>query len=149
MSIHNIDFVQKVEVFNSVYLWSISFILLLCNVLTTGYEIQIYIQHAFIMIGIACTFIIASRFTDKGIETNSVFYKATFFIFAAHAPYMGTVFRLIYNRIPIFESSILNDLVQTLCYLTFNPAFVIALVLAYKLIGRIFPRFARILVGCR
>lgn len=83
------------------------------------------------------------------IKPISLLLSSTFFVFAAHEPYLDQVTKVMAMIIRLPQSPIFADLLAIVIYLLYNTAVIAFLVSLYWLIWRISPKLAAVLSGGR
>lgn len=126
-------------------------VLLLIGALTpTDSLLDILIDNTTILCGVVASVGLASW----GVEHYSwkipmLFASATFFVYAAHVPYIGQFVKIILKFIPKSISLTELDVIAWLMHLLIPIIFISFLIMVYYLLKKMFPRFIFLLVGER
>lgn len=126
-------------------------ILLLIGALTpVNSLLDIMTDNAAILCGIVASVGLASW----GVEHYSwkipvLFTSATFFVYAAHVPYIGQFIKILLKFIPKSIPFMEFDVIAWLMHLIVPIIFISLLIMIYHLLKKIFPHFTSLLVGER
>lgn len=126
-------------------------ILLLIGALTpVNSLLDIMTDNAAILCGIVASVGVASW----GVEHYSwkipvLFTSATFFVYAAHVPYIGQFIKILLKFIPKSIPFMEFDVIAWLMHLIVPIIFISLLIMIYHLLKKIFPHFTSLLVGER
>ena len=111
---------------------------------------NVYLHNVTVLIGVVFTINVVSRLILKhDIKPNPLLLSSTFFVFAAHEPYLDQVTKIVAMVIRLPQSPIIADLLAIAFYLSYCAAIIAILVSLYWLIRRISPKLAAVLSGGR
>lgn len=125
---------------------------LIADIITKEITYNIYIHNLAIICGIVFIINIANFFLKQhsNISPNKFLLSSTFFVFAAHEPYMGKFKTLCYKVFPdISQNNIIADVQFILYYLIIAFLWIALLISIYSLLRRFFPRLTAALSGDR
>lgn len=108
------------------------------------------VDNVAILVGIVATINLVSWGINlKGWHIPAYLTSATFFVFAAHVPYIGQLSKVIFSFIPSSVSPAILNALAWVMHLTIPLIFTGILVVIYHLLKNLFPRFTAVLVGDR
>lgn len=118
--------------------------------LTKGTLVNTLVDNIAILVGIVA----AVNMSAWGVEHHNweiptVLTSATFFVYAAHVPYIGQFVKIIFLFLPKDLPAGVIDAVAWILFFTVPLIFMTILVIVYHILKKTSPRFTSILVGER
>lgn len=108
------------------------------------------IDNIAILVGIVAAINLSALGVEhRNWEMPAALTSATFFVYAAHVPYIGQFVKVIFLFLPKDLSAGMIDVVAWILFFTVPLIFMTILVTVYHILKKISPRFTSILVGER
>ena len=147
-AINDIDFGELFSKWKLV--WFLYPFVLVTDALTKDYFFTTELHKITIILGVITFVGLAWRFVKKRGNVMPVYLSsATFFVFAAHEPYLDQVRKVIFRVMPLAENSQIEDIQMTVCYFTIPVIYIAVLVLLYHAISKVSPSLMGLLTGNR
>ena len=132
------------------YVWAFFLVMLIIDALTKDFEWNAWLHRITILLGVPLfvnffSFVVVHR----KWHIHALLTEATFFVYAAHTPYIAQFEKIIIKLFPLSSNCIIADMESTILYFFYMIFFVTALVLIYWFIKKVSPCFASILTGGR
>lgn len=125
-------------------------LLIVGALLVKGTLANTLIDNIAILVGIVAAINLSALGVEhRNWEMPAALTSATFFVYAAHVPYIGQFVKVIFLFLPKDMSAGMIDVVAWILFFTVPLIFMTILVTVYHILKKICPRFTSILVGER
>lgn len=130
--------------------WLVYPIVLVADTLTKECDFTKELHKLTIILGVIFFVGLAWRYVRKnGNKIPSYLSSATFFVYAAHEPYLDQVRKVVFKVLPLLQNHYLLEAEMIFCYITIPLTFIALLVIIYHAMAKMSPRLASILSGNR
>lgn len=147
-AINDFDFGQLFSKWKLV--WLVYPLVLIVDALTKDCFYTKELHKITIIFGVITFVGLAWRFVKKRGNVMPVYLSsATFFVYAAHEPYLDQVRKVIFRVMPLAENHKVEDIQMVTCYFTIPLFYIAVLVLGYHAISKLSPSMMGLLTGNR
>lgn len=147
-ALNNMDFGGLFSKWKAV--WLVYPIVLVADTLSKECDFTNYLHKVAIILGLITFVGLAWRYVRKnGNIIPSYLSVATFFVYAAHEPYLDQVRKVVFRVLSLSQNQIILETEMISCYITIPFAFMALLVIMYHVIAKLSPALAGVLSGNR